>query len=320
MLNRHLSDQQRRRVARLHEHTIEHTEGLAIGTVLSCYGNRLELETDAGETLECQIKKSLGALVVGDRVHWLCDKGVNVVLGVEKRQNLLSRPDRYKQSKAIAANIDQMIVVLSVDPLPIRFFLDKYLVIAALYAIPVAIAVNKMDTLTGDHAEIAQLIRDYTALGYPVWPVSAKAGQGLLPLQEALRDKTSILVGQSGVGKSELINALCEEAQAKTQAVSSANRQKGRHTTTASRLYHLPGGGQIIDSPGIRELGLWHIDTNQALQGFPEFKPLLGQCRFRNCAHQHEKDCALLHAVQTGQLLASRVESYQRIVAEIAES
>jgi ribosome biogenesis GTPase len=167
--------------------------------------------------------------------------------------------------------------------------------------------------------ELAPFIDMYAHLGYAIEQVSALQTDGLKKLAMCCQGHASIMVGQSGVGKSALINGLVGHDTAEVGEVSEANRQKGRHTTTTTRLYHLPGGGALIDSPGIREFGLWHIDATEAVKGFSEFLPYLGRCQFRNCRHQTEPACALIAAAESGELSKSRLLSYQRILQEIEQ-
>ena len=162
------------------------------------------------------------------------------------------------------------------------------------------------------------MLSTYVALGYSVLKVSAKR-DGLESLNAALQSRTSIFVGQSGVGKSSLVNALLPEANIRVGALSE-NTLKGTHTTTTAQLMHLRCGGRLIDSPGIREFGLWHMNRQQIEQGFIEFQPFLGTCKFRDCEHRSEPNCALLEAVAAGKISAHRLASYRHIVHSLEES
>jgi ribosome biogenesis GTPase len=155
----------------------------------------------------------------------------------------------------------------------------------------------------------------YPTLGYRVLEVSSQSGS-LKELQQALQSRISVFVGQSGVGKSSLVNTLLPEAALRVGELS-ALRQKGTHTTTTAQLFHLPGGGSLIDSPGIREFGLWHMQREQVEQGFREFRALLGHCRFRDCSHKHEPGCAILDAAAQGTISAARLDSYRHIVESL---
>ena len=165
--------------------------------------------------------------------------------------------------------------------------------------------------------QMDDLLQPYPALGYQLLRASSLDQQSLTELQQALHRHTSIFVGQSGVGKSSLVNTLLPDAGLRVAELSTA-RQKGRHTTTTARLFHLPNGGTLIDSPGIREFGLWHMQREEVERGFREFQPLLGHCKFRDCQHQQEPGCALLQAAGEGSISARRLESYRRIIGSLS--
>ncbi len=322
MSKRHLSDQQHRRIAAAHEQVIADGESHQ-GLVVTSFGKRVEVEYGDRQRLDCHVKTTLGQVVVGDRVHWQYEQNqrTGVIVGIEPRRHLLSRPDHYKQTKAIAANVDQIIIVTTAVPAPILYFIDKYLVIAQLQGITPVIVINKMDLQSPDDVTaVDEVMRLYRGLNYHVITASAINSSGLAPLVACCQGHANIIVGQSGVGKSALINALLGNAIAEVGDVSIANGQKGRHTTTTTRLYHLPEGGELIDSPGIREFGLWNMDTAEVVKGFREFLPYAGHCQFRNCRHHAEKGCALEVALHTGSIAASRLLSYRRIVQEIVNT
>ena len=231
-----------------------------------------------------------------------------VVLGHHQRLNLLQRPSPFNsgtnaKNKAIAANINQIILVVSALPVVPLSSIDRILVAAHEYGMDAIVLLNKMD-LEGSQ-ELFDTLGRYSAIGYPVLKVSVKTMEGLSELRSVLRDKCSVFVGQSGIGKSSLVNTLLPDAdyKAKTGAlVRSANL--GAHTTSSARLFHLPEGGTIIDSPGIRELGLWHLSETSIKEGFREIDKLTGKCKFRNCKHTED---TLGCAVQQGVLGVTRV-------------
>jgi len=244
-----------------------------------------------------------------------------VVVAQRERHSVLSRPDPYGKLKPIAANIDQILLVIAPFPEPHANLIDRYLVAAEVVGIEPVILLNKMDLLTADPARqtaMDELLAIYPTLGYRVLRTSIK-DSGLAELHSALRERTSVFVGQSGVGKSSLVNVLLPDADIRVGALSETT-QKGTHTTTTAQLLHLNCGGTLIDSPGIREFGLWHMSKGQVEQGFREFRPLLGTCKFRDCQHEHEPGCAILDAVQSGAISATRLDSYRRIVASLDES
>ena len=322
MAKRRLNQQQRRRIAEQQTQRrtkmAEDSDNLGpaqTGIVVAHFGQTLDVEAANGERYRCYARQNLGALVTGDRVIWRAEHGDaqrGVIIALEPRNNLLQRPDPYKITKPIAANIDQVFVVAAVVPEPVPYFIDKYLVAAEHCGLPVCVLLNKSD-LVEDKQGLSILKARYECIGYPVVECSAVTAYGFDSLCRQLHNKTSIFLGQSGVGKSSLLNTLLGDAVAAIGEISDANR-KGRHTTTTARLYHLSDNGDIIDSPGIREYGLQHLTAQQVAQGFVEFRPYLGQCRFRDCAHRQEPGCALSAAVDAGVIDRSRMESFQRVI------
>jgi ribosome biogenesis GTPase len=264
-------------------------------------------------------RANLGEVVCGDRVIWqetADDEGV--VVAVQPRLTALSRPDYGGQEKAIAANITQLVVVLAVEPEPTGYLLDQYLVAAERIGVKGLICLNKADLLDADGRErFRRRFGHYEAIGYPLVQVSAKHEHGLDPLLERLRGETSILVGQSGVGKSSLINAILPRESALEGDLSDATGL-GRHTTSAATLYQLDSGGELIDSPGVRSFRLGEIGRSELEQGFREFAPYLHHCRFHNCNHLSEPGCAIRAAVEAGHIHPDRLESYRHMRSQTA--
>lgn len=288
------------------------------GLVVARYGATLDVEDDQGTCHRCQLRQNIEEMVCGDRVIWqAAPDGSGVVVALAPRRNVLCRPDFKGRIKLVASNIDQIMVVCAVVPELSTGLIDRYLVAAEATGILPLIVINKTDLLAPSaREELDGRLAPYRRLGYPVIHTSARALHGLDELVAALRGHTSILVGHSGVGKSSLVQALLPDAQIRVGELSEASG-KGMHTTTTAVLYHLPQGGDLIDSPGIREFGLWEITPEQAAAGFIEFRPFLGQCRFRDCSHHHEPGCAIRAAAENGAISRERLESYYRIAASL---
>jgi ribosome biogenesis GTPase len=280
------------------------------GRIVAVHGRHYRVEAD-GVQLDCVTRGKKGGVACGDQVRFRATGDESgVIEAILPRSNLLYRSDAFR-SKLLAANVDQVFVVVAASPSPNLELLNRCLVATEAAGIPARIVVNKID-LAGSADLIAQL-QPYAALGYPLLPLSAKAD--IAPIQSLLADKVSILVGASGVGKSTLVNALVPEAEIATQEISEV-LDSGKHTTTHTRLYHLPAGGALIDSPGMQEFGLGHLDLAALQSAFPEFAALAGQCRFYNCRHLQEPDCAVLAAISDGRILKSRWRTYQSLLAE----
>jgi len=294
------------------------------GIVTCHFGQQLEVEAlegpRQGHLVRCFQRSNLPPLVCGDRVLFATDDGnTGVVIGQESRHSIFSRPNASGQLKPVAANIDLVLVVLAPRPQPFLNLLDRYLVAIENLKLTPVIIVNKADLLDDDSESVIDTVQSlYPELGYPVHTVSAHSGSGLEQLKATLAGKTAAIVGQSGVGKSSLVNALNPGIEANVGALSAAT-DKGTHTTTAARLFHMDGF-DLIDSPGIREFHLWHISPQQLLEGFIEFRPYLGYCKFRDCSHHSEPGCALQTAVETGEIAKARMESYFHILGSLDQA
>ena len=312
------AERAKRRDAQLDQDLSEGDLGeLQPGLIVSHFGQQVEVEGDDGQRQRCHVRSHLDGLVTGDRVAWHAGNPTGVVTAREERRSLLSRPDSFGKLKPVAANIDRIVIVVASEPAAHANLIDRYLVAAEHLGIPPLLLLNKFDLLSEDHPLHAVLAR-YRHIGYPVVTASTKVDHGLDTLKATLRDQISIFVGQSGVGKSSLVNSLLPGTGTRVGALSDA-AAKGRHTTTTARLFHFPEGGSLIDSPGIREFGLWNLDRDAVTAGFIEFQPFIGRCRFRDCRHEQEPGCALQEAIDAGKIDDHRVASYRQIVNSLEE-
>jgi ribosome biogenesis GTPase len=276
--------------------------------IVASHGRRFLAETQAGELVACYARSRLGAIVCGDRVRVARNGGEGVIEAVHPRSSLIYRSDR-KREKAIAANVSQAVVVLASTPPPNAEFVDRCLAAIEHAGIRALLLQNKID-LDPQRALQRTLLTRYGALGYSIRSLCAHAAVD--PLRPELRAQASVLIGQSGVGKSTIVNALLPFAGARTGATSRS--EAGRHTTTHARLYRLGADTTLIDSPGMQQFGLQHIAPAELAACFVEFRPLLGQCRFSDCRHAGEPGCAVREAVSQGRIAAERMRSYERIL------
>jgi ribosome biogenesis GTPase len=283
------------------------------GTVVAAYGKRFQVELPDKKRISCVTRGKKTDLACGDVVTIeLTDKHEGVIEATLTRKTLLYRSNAFK-SKILAANVTQIIIVLATQPSFYEALLNRCLIAAEAANIKPLIVLNKCDL--ADSNEAKQKLALYTSLGYQVLTLSAK--EDISALKPYLQGEASILVGQSGMGKSTIINALLPNEDVRTREVSHT-LDSGKHTTTAAHLYHIDEHSQLIDSPGLQEFGLHHLSTDELEHAFIEFRPFLGKCRFNNCKHLQEPDCAIKDAVSSGQVTSERLAIYQMLRTEIS--
>ncbi len=285
-----------------------------IGTLLTHRGSHVIVESEQGDCYACLVRQNLGYLACGDKVVWqLAENGQGVVSSFFERSSVLSRPDFYKNLKPIAANLDQLFIVIAPQPHYDSDLLNRALVNAYHSQIKTHIIFNKIDLL-GSHQDLLNQTKViYQTMGYQLFFTSTYTQQGMVELTQQLSNHTSLLIGQSGVGKSSILQTLVPNQAIQIGQISD-NQRFGRHTTSNTVLYHLPQGGNLIDSPGFRYFALDHLSIDKIQQGFIEFQPYLNQCQFSNCQHLSEPNCAILKAVEQGEIHFSRYQSYHRIM------
>ncbi len=289
--------------------------------MLAHYGQASLVESDAGDIIRCITRKSLPRTVCGDRVLWTSSNPrEGVITRVLERHSTLVRPDHNNRPRPVAANMDQIVVVIASKPSFEYGMLDRYLAAAELIDTTPVIVVNKCDLLDDEsHQRLEQRLSLYRDIGYTLLFTSTRTTDGMKDLYAALKTHTSILVGQSGVGKSSLVQALLPDLDIRVGNLSQVTGL-GRHTTTVAMLYHLPDGGNLIDSPGVRDFTLCHVDAEKLAHGFREFTPWIGQCRFHNCRHVSEPGCAVTDAVRRGDIHPQRLENYRALVESMKET
>ncbi|AYQ56528.1 Ribosome small subunit biogenesis RbfA-release protein RsgA [Bathymodiolus thermophilus thioautotrophic gill symbiont] len=280
-----------------------------IGLVITRYGQRLLVESKAGDLIQCSARRHIDLSVAGDQVIFqMVDKNTGVVTALLARDNILER-----SHKLIAANIDELWLVVAIAPHYQFDLIDRYLVVAENSNLPIRIIVNKIE-LSNNIEQVKKDFAMYESIGYSVNYLSVKERIGTNTFKEQLNDKAHIFLGQSGVGKSSLINELIPDLNLRVNEIS-AKSKLGKHTTTNTTLYHIPSGGDLIDSPGVREFHLDNLSNKEILNGFKEFSPFIGQCKFRNCTHANEPSCAIKNALNANHIHPKRYHSYLNLIA-----
>lgn len=296
------------------------------GLVIKSTGSWYEVITDSGETINCRIKgkfrtldiKTTNPIAVGDKVKIerepALDTGLITALHPRKNYIIRKSVNLSKQAQIIAANLDQAFLIVTLaSPRTSLGFIDRFLVTAEAYAIPAMLIFNKLDLFSTDGLEILKEYQQiYEKAGYSCYSVSATEQTNLDQIRELLKDKVTLVSGHSGVGKSTLINALLPGSQLKTGDISDWS-DKGKHTTTFAEMFELPFGGYLIDTPGIRELGVFDIEKQDLGRLFPEIRELMEDCKFHNCRHINEPGCAVLKSLENDEIETSRYDSYLSI-------
>lgn len=287
------------------------------GLIVTHFGRDLVVEDAQGGLHLCSARKKLGRIVCGDRVHWQPSGAQQgVVTARAPRKTLLSRPDPRGEERPLAANVDQLLIVCAPEPPLSEALIDRYLVIAELLGTHALLLINKTDLLAPVAlALLRERLATYSRIGIDVLFTSTRDGAQAAQFAAHLNGRTSVLVGQSGVGKSSLVRLLLPDAQIRIGQLSAASGL-GRHTTTETTLYHLPGGGDLIDSPGVRDVQLWQATCADLQRGFRELGRYNGQCRFLDCRHNGEPGCAVAAAVERAEVDARRLANYRSLLQQ----
>ncbi|MBF1527307.1 MAG: ribosome small subunit-dependent GTPase A [Prevotella salivae] len=302
------------------------------GLVIKNTGSWYSVKTDTGKVVECKIKgnfrlkgiRSTNPVAVGDNVEIaLNSEGTAFITHIEERRNYIIRKSQNlsKQSHILAANVDQAFLIVTVNyPQTSTTFIDRFLASAEAYSVPVVLVFNKCDILSDDERHYQQsMIHLYETIGYECREVSATTGEGVDGLYALLKGKITLLSGNSGVGKSTLINKILPEANLRTAEISDAHNT-GMHTTTFSEMLELPEGGYIIDTPGIKGFGTFNMEPEELTSYFPEIFHFSKGCKFSNCTHTHEPGCAVLKAIDDHFIAQSRYQSYLNMLEDKDEN
>ena len=291
------------------------------GRIVTAHGRRVLVEDDSGSRHPCRLFGRRLDLVCGDRVRWVEEEtegAEGLVLEVLPRRSELLRISQSGEPERVVANLDLLVAVLAPVPAPDFSLCDRYLAAAEWAGLAAAVVLNKDDLPAADNPSLQQELETYRRLGYPVGRTSKRREGGTDSLRDLMQGRTGVLVGQSGVGKSSLINVLVPGVEAAVQEISRAT-EEGRHTTTAAALYHLPGGGALMDSPGVRDFSPPLPSPRDVASGFRELAELAVACRYPDCRHTGEPGCMVDARLATGEVSARRLDSYRQLLKLSAE-
>lgn len=302
------------------------------GLVIKNTGSWYTVKTDDGSTIESKIKgnfrlkgiRSTNPVAVGDHVEIVTNQeGTAFITAIDDRRNYIIRKSQNlsKQSHILAANVDQAFLIVTVShPQTSTTFIDRFLASAEAYSVPVVLVFNKCDILNEEEKHYQKMMMElYRTIGYDCFEIAAKSGEGVDELRKILPGKITLLSGNSGVGKSTLINQILPGANLRTAEISDAH-DTGMHTTTFSEMLEIPGGGYIIDTPGIKGFGTFDMEPEELTSYFREIFNFSKDCRFNNCTHTHEPGCAVLKAVEEHYISASRYQSYLSMLEDKDEN
>ncbi|MFB1486199.1 MULTISPECIES: ribosome small subunit-dependent GTPase A [unclassified Thiocapsa] len=319
-----IQDRRRQRLASRVDNALSEIEGEPLpteGRVVVRHGANLAVEDADGDITHCLSRQNIGHPVCGDRVVWQrTADNQGVVTAILTRQTLLSRPDFGGRDKPLAANLTRLVILIAPRPEPSDYLIDQYLVAAETMGVQAIIVANKMDLLDAtERAAFQERFAHYAAIGYPLLWTSLREPDTLTALFGHLSGQTSILVGQSGVGKSSLVKVLLPDREIQIGRLSKATGL-GRHTTSAATCYRLPADGALIDSPGVRSFRTGPLDRDALQQGFCDLRPYIGHCRFADCRHDQEPDCAIHGAVAAGLIDPRRLANFKHLLAEAEQA
>ncbi len=317
MAKRKLNQRQKRRIQQAQQSINPDDDNTFQGLVISHHGGEVEVEPESAEksNIHCKLRTNLGVIVCGDQVYYQEENKDLRIIAIKDRQNLLQRLDGFGQLKAVAANVSQLIICLSITPEPNLFLLDQYLLAAEQQQIEVVIILNKIDLLEENIDDPFDLKKIYQPMGYDVIHTSIIKNINIDLLQNHCIDHINVISGVSGVGKSSITKAILPATEIPIGEISEVN-QEGKHTTRTSRLYHLPLGGQLIDTPGVRGFNPVYDKNMPIATGFREINELAQLCQFSNCKHTHEPKCAVIAALKSKDISQLRYDNYLKLLQD----